>query len=277
LSAGQPLRVFFSIHARPVGLWRIFLSKEFFMRAIHRLSCISPLLALLGWGAAAQAHQIWLEQPTGQNAVIRFGEFGENLREASPGLLDRFGQPAATLLSPKGDTALTVTKAADGFTLSAKPAPGTSVVAEDPAFPLRRFTQNGKEVTSWYHPGARYATTLEAQPPRLTLDITPTAKAGEFRLTFKGQPLPKAKVQVLVQSGWGKEAHSDEAGLVHFDLPWKGQYVVEASHIDRTPGERPGAAGPEKYDGINYVSTLTFVQAAGVAPLPAGPAAAPNR
>ena len=40
----------------------------------------TAILAATGFGAAAQAHQIWLEQPAGQNAVIRFGEFGENLR-----------------------------------------------------------------------------------------------------------------------------------------------------------------------------------------------------
>lgn len=245
------------------------------MKAFLRILAAAVLSALAA--GAATAHQIWLEQPDGQNPVIRFGEFGENLREASPGLLDHFGQPTATLLSPKGETVLTLTKAADGFRLSGKPGTGEGIVAEDAAYPLRKFKQGDKDVTSWYRPAARYATSLAAQAPRLTLDITPTGNAGEFKLTFKGQPLPKSKVQVLVQSGWGKEAHADEAGLVRFDLPWQGQYVVEASHVDRTPGERPGAAGPEKYDGINYVSTLTFVKADGGAPLPAGPAAAPNK
>ncbi|MDR1647260.1 MAG: hypothetical protein LBR88_04385, partial [Zoogloeaceae bacterium] len=77
---------------------------------------------------------------------------------------------------------------------------------------------------------------------------------------------------IVVQSGWSKSAHSNAEGLVRFDLPWRGQYVVEASYIDRTPGERQG----EKYDGINYVTTLTLVRPDGVAPLPAPPAAKPN-
>lgn len=61
--------------------------------------------------------------------------------------------------------------------------------------------------------------------------------------------------------------------MARFDFPWKGQYVIEASHVDRTPGERAG----EKYDGIDYVTTLTFVKPEGVAPLPACPAAAPGK
>ena len=38
---------------------------------------------------SASAHHLWLEAD-GQGAKLYFGEFEENLREASPGLLDRF-------------------------------------------------------------------------------------------------------------------------------------------------------------------------------------------
>jgi hypothetical protein len=61
------------------------------------------LIALLGAVTPAQAHQIWIEQAEGQNAVVRFGEYGENLREASPGLLDKFAKVTATLISAKGE------------------------------------------------------------------------------------------------------------------------------------------------------------------------------
>lgn len=42
----------------------------------------------LSFIAAAAAHQIWLERD-GEGMRIYYGEFDENLREASPGLLDR--------------------------------------------------------------------------------------------------------------------------------------------------------------------------------------------
>ena len=45
----------------------------------------------------------------------------------------------------------------------------------------------------------------------------------------------------MTESGWSKEAHTDEQGLVKFDMPWKGIYVAEVSFNDRTAGERAGA------------------------------------
>ncbi|WP_038206214.1 DUF4198 domain-containing protein [Xenophilus azovorans] len=236
---------------------------------------LTLLAAALGFAAAsASAHQIWLEQPAKGSAVIRFGEFGDNLREASPGLLDKFGKPAATLVSAQGEEkSADGSKTASGFALPFAARQGESIVAEDASYPLRKFKQGDKEVTSWYHPGARLITGFAAQQPKLALDLVPAGQPGEFKLFFKGQPLPKAKVALVTQSGWAKEGHTDEQGLVKFDMPWKGQYVAEVSHIDRTPGERAG----EKYDGVSYVTTLTYVKAAGVAPIPAGPAAAPNK
>ena len=50
----------------------------------------AAMAALLSFGliGSAAAHSIWVERE-GDGARIFFGEFDENLREASPGLLDR--------------------------------------------------------------------------------------------------------------------------------------------------------------------------------------------
>lgn len=230
--------------------------------------------------ASVQAHQIWLEQPAGQPTVLNFGEFGENLRETSPGLLDKFGQPRATLISAQGEQALDVVKTATGFTIAGKAAAGESIVAEDPFYPLYKTKQADREGMGAYHPAARYVSGFTAQQPKLALDVVPTGRSGEFQVFFKGQPLPKAKVGVAVQSGWEKKAESDAQGLVRFDLPWQGRYVVEATHSDRTPGERAALAagkGAEKYDSVSYVTSLTVAVADGIAPVAAGPAATANK
>ncbi|MDR2092370.1 MAG: DUF4198 domain-containing protein [Azoarcus sp.] len=240
------------------------------LKALTRIFCTG--IAVFGLCATARAHHVWVEQPEGGNAVIRFGEFGQNLREASPGLLDNFGALTARLVAKGGAKPLTPTKAATGFTLPVKLAPGDSLTAEDAAFPIRTFTREGREIRNWYWPAARFITDFAAQSPSLALDIVPTGKPGAFKVTFKEKPLDRTEVQILVQSGWSKKAYTNAEGEVSFDLPWQGQYVVEVSHIDRTPGERKG----EKYDGINYVTSLTLVQPTGIAPLPAGPVATPN-
>lgn len=234
-------------------------------------------IALLGLMLPVQAHQIWIEQPEGQNAVIRFGEFGENLREASPGLLDKFVKPAATLVSTKGEQQSDATKSTNGFTLPFKAASGDSIVAEDASYPLYKWKQQDKEVMNRYYPAARFITTFAAQQPKLTFDLVPTGQEGEFRLFFKNEPKAKTKVTLVTQSGWSKEAQTDEKGVVKFDMPWSGTYVAEVSFNDRTPGERPGAGGVEKFDAVSYATTATYTKSTGIAPIPAGAAATPNK
>lgn len=233
--------------------------------------------ALLAASGASQAHQIWLEQAAGESAVIRFGEFGDNLRETSPGLLDKFGKPVATLVSAQGEKAADGRKTGTGFALPFKAGKGDSIVAEDAGYPLYTSKKGEQELRNWYHPAARLITGFAVQAPRLTLDVVPAGKAGEFKVIYKGQPLPKAKVVLTVQSGWSKEAHADEQGLVQFEMPWKGTYVAEATHDERSGGERTGPNGAEKYDGVHYVTSVTYVKPDGVTALPAGPAAKPNK
>ena len=242
-------------------------------RALGALGVLS-LLAVLG---SAQAHQIWIEQPAGgRTAVVRFGEFGENLRETSPGSLDKFVRPTATLLSPRGERAVPARRTADGFALPFGAADGEAIVVEDADYPLYAWKQGDRETQNRYHPAARLVTRLAPQPPRLALDLVPIDATGGFRLYFKGEPRPRTKVTLVTQSGWAKEAQTDAQGQVRFDLPWKGTYVAEVSVNDRAAGERPGANGPEAFEGTSYVTTLTYVKATGVAPIPAGAPATPH-
>jgi hypothetical protein len=238
---------------------------------------LTVLLALGAFSTAAPAHQIWIEQPPGEDAVIRFGEFGDNLREVSPGLLDKFGKPSARLVSAQGERAAPGRKTAAGFALPFTAGPGETIVAEDASYPLYIYKQGDQEISNWYFPAARLVSGFAAQAPRLTLDLVPTGKPGEFRLFYQATALAKAKVTLVTPSGWSKEAHSDAQGTVEFEMPWQGVYVAEVSHPVRTPGERIGGNGPEKYDVVNYVTTLTFAKPDGLAPIPAATPAAPGK
>ncbi|WP_029007938.1 DUF4198 domain-containing protein [Azospirillum halopraeferens] len=235
------------------------------------------IVALLAGTLSAQAHHIWIEQADGRDAVIRFGEFGENLREESPGLLDTFVKPAGTLVSATGERTADAGKAADGFTLPFRAANGDSIVAEDALYPLYAGKDGERTTANRYLPAARLITGFAELPPRLVLDLVPAGQPGQFKLFFNGQPRAKTKVTLVTQSGWSKEDYTDEAGLVSFDMPWKGTYVAEVSITDGSPGERTGANGPEAYDGVSYVTTATYVHAEGLEPIPAGPAAAAHK
>ena len=158
-------------------------------------------------------------------------------------MLDKFAKVTGTLISAKGEQKSDATKTANGFTLPFSAAPGDGIVAEDASYPLYIWKQQGKDVTNWFYPAARYITSFAAQQPKLVFDLVPTGQEGQFKLVFKDQPKAKTKVTLVTESGWSKEAHTDEQGLVKFDMPWKGVYVAEVSFNDRNGGERAGANG----------------------------------
>lgn len=244
------------------------------------------LAATAATATTAFAHQLWIESVPGQPAIARFGEYAHNLREASPGLLDRFGAPTGVLLGSEGETPLRVIKEATGFRLSIAEGQritlgaAENLVVQDLRYPFYKSRQGDVEVHTWYRPAARYATSFAAQVPRLALDIVPTGRDGEFRVTHNGQPRSKTRVTIAERSGWTQEAQSDAEGRVSFTLPWQGLYVLETNHMDRTAGERPLAASSpgegamaERFDRVHHVTTLSVLKAGGLAALPVTPAA----
>src|ERR1044072_2844379 len=87
------------------------------------------LAALLSFGRVGPAapHTIWVERE-GDGARIYFGEFDENLREASPGLLDRLKPEAKVAGSAK---ARKVDKTAGFFAVAGPVGKDDSIVAEN--------------------------------------------------------------------------------------------------------------------------------------------------
>jgi uncharacterized GH25 family protein len=196
-------------------------------------------------GGPALAHHVWLE-PEGPGVKLYFGEFGENLREQSPGLLDRL-QPQAKAISSEGERALGVEKSAKVFVLSGKVEPGDSIVAEDVRYPVFERKQDGATRRGIYLPAARFAPDRAVREAVLDLDVVPVA-GDRFRVVFKGKPLPKTKVSVIARSGWVREIHAAEDGTFAVVLPWRDTYVIEVHHTDKTAGKR----GEESYDFVDY-------------------------
>jgi uncharacterized GH25 family protein len=228
--------------------------------------------------ASVHAHHIWLEQPSaGGSAQLYFGEFGGNLREASPGLLDKFVKPSAHKLGKAEPVPLTLSKGAQSYALSARARAGESLIAEEANYPISERKQGEQTVRSLYHPAARLVTDWSEQAARLKLDLVPTGRSGkegrELRATYNGQPLPKAKVVVVTAAGWSQEHRTADDGTLRVQLPWRGSYVLELSHNDAGGGEREG----QRYDRASYVTSLTVVQAKGLPQLPAAPPAPPNK
>lgn len=230
----------------------------------HRFTPLrAALLACAALAAAhtAHAHQVWLENAGGQ-ARLHFGEFNENLRETSPGRLDQFKGVPVLEQQRTGAAASRVDGklGKDAFVYTTTGAPDT--LFAKPSYPLIDRSKRNLPAMVW-QPSARWVAGL-TQPvaPTAPLDLVPTGKPGELKVVYKGAPLPKAKVQLAAPSGWTREVETGEDGTVTFVTPWKGQYVAEVKHSDKTEGT---TAQGEKYGEASYVTTLTFVLADGMA------------
>jgi hypothetical protein len=199
---------------------------------------------------------------------IYYGEFDENLREASPGLLDRLSPQAKLAM---GERALKVDKSAGFFAVSGAVGADDSVLAEDVRIAERRGGE--KPVRVLARLGARYVADFKERAPVNTLDIVPAGKPGAFKVFYQGKLLAKAKLDVIAESGWKREFKTDEQGAVEAALPWRGTYVIEVQHSDVTPGK----LGEESYDAMRCASTLSFHLADGPQGPPMPPAVAPKR
>src|SRR5882757_1067721 len=230
---------------------------------------LAALLALSFIGAAS-AHSLWLERQ-GDGLRLYFGEFDENLREASPGLLDRLSPQAKVAVAGEGDKALKVDKMAGFFTVAGVVSVDDSVVAEDVRIAERRTAEKVTRVLARL--GARYVADFKERLPVNTLDVVPAGKPGAFKVFYQGKPLAKAKRELIAESGWKREFKTDEQGAVEVPLPWRGTYVIEVQHTDATPGK----LGEEAYDTLRCASTLSFRLADGPPGPPMPPAASPKR
>ncbi|WP_298376139.1 DUF4198 domain-containing protein [Azospirillum sp.] len=202
---------------------------------------LSALLLTVAATTGAQAHMIWLERD-GAAARAYFGEWAEDLRETEDTHLKRIPTPQAVT---RGGGAPVVTRAPDHFALAAVPAGDVRVrtggVNDKSSYTLFQ-AKVGREDTTGL----------------MALELVPqTAGGSVFTLLLNGQPLPKTQVTVFGPPKWSKELRSDDAGRVTIPTPWPGQYVVEASHVEKQDGALDG----KPYNQIRHVATLTFTTA----------------
>jgi hypothetical protein len=244
--------------------------EDIYMHRPIALFAVAALLSL-GFAGPASAHFLWLE-PEADGARLYFGEFEENLREASPGLLDRLTPlPEAKLDASSGTKPLKVEKSPTSFVIMGGRGPTDSIVAEQVRVNERK--QGDKVTRTLGRLAARYVPDFSERAPALTLDIVPAGKPGAFKVVYKDKPLPKAKLELINQSGWKRELRTDEQGVLVVALPWKGNYVIEVEHLDPTAGTQ----GAEAYDGMRFVSTLSFKVAEGGEAPPTPPVFTPKR
>lgn len=216
--------------------------------------------ALFSISSAVLAHAVWLERDA-KGVQLYYGEYDEAKREASPGRLDDIGTPN---LYAQGES-VAGTKGGNAWHYAV--AKGSAVRAEALESPVRDWRKQGIGIVKPLF-FARYADSAQVQSPEALLDLVPTGKQGEFQLFVNKQPLAGVKVVVVAPNGWLREIKTSAEGRIDVDMPWRGVYVLEATHILPGAGEFNGLA----YEGRRMRSTLSYRQAKG--PATFSPAAA---
>lgn len=237
----------------------------------------SVLVSLvLGLTTMSHAHHIWLEQHT-DHAALYFGEFGQNLREVSPGVLDKLTNPKATKVTVgEPDQVFDLSKLTNAYHAQVKLAEDSSLLVTDPDYAVFERKQGEQVIRGQYVPAARLLGSLQKQQPKLKLDIVPTgqtsANTAEFQVWFNQQPLPNVEVDLWTASGWKQTLRTDQDGKLTAAVPWQTVYVLELNHKEQIAGQKNG----QPYDHSSYTTAVTFYQKQGLAQLPAKPAAPPN-
>jgi len=213
---------------------------------------ISAIL-LLALSENAQAHFVWLERDGDGPARAYFGEWIDDIREKTGGLLDRFKAPRA-FLGTSNDL-LPVKRNENNLEFNAKGRGDVRFV--DSSVPPREDKEKGGATKTIYYAKAGRAETAA----KLDLELVPTTANGNtIVLVFFGAPLPKAEITIIGPPKWEKPLVTDEQGRVTVRTPWVGRYVLEVTHFD----EKAGGSGDEKFNRTRHISSLSFVAQQGI-------------
>ena len=180
------------------------------------------ILALLD---SVHAHFVWLERDGDGPVRAYFGEWIDDIREKTGGLLDGFKAPRVFLGA--SETPLPVKRNENNLEFPAKGRGDVRFV--DSSVPPREDKEKGGITKTIYYAKAGRSETVV----KLDLELVPTTANGKsFVLLFFKAPLPKAELTIIGPSKWEKPLVTDEQGCVTLPTPWAGRYVLE-SHLLR--------------------------------------------
>ncbi len=218
-----------------------------------KLISLFTMLATMSLVPSAHAHFVWLERDGDGPARAYFGEWIDNIREKTGGLLDRFKAPRAFLGA--STEPLPVRRNDNNLEINAKGRGDVRFV--DSSVPPREDKEKGGATKTIYYAKAGRTETAA----KLDLELIPTAPNGNtLMLVFHGAPLPKAEVTLVGPSKWQKPLVTDDKGQITLPTPWSGRYVLEVTHFD----DKSGGSGNEKFNRTRHISSLSFVQQDGM-------------
>ncbi len=151
-----------------------------------KLIALFTMLATLTLIPAAQAHFLWLERDGDGPARAYFGEWIDDIREKTGGLLDRFKAPRVTVGA--NNEPLQVKRNENNLEFAAKGAGDVRFV--DSSVPAREDNEKGGTTKTIYY--AKHGRSETAA--KLDLELVPAEANGKtFVLIFLGSPLAESR------------------------------------------------------------------------------------
>lgn len=203
--------------------------------------------ALLFAGSAA-AHEVWLERDGSGPVRVYLGEPAEPLPPGGDPEFANLKKPVV-FTTDRSQPAPLVRKADH---IEAAVSGTGDVRAQDDSVFEPWKSGDKLEGAAFYARAGR----TEAKAV-LDLEIAPIAAGSDtFFVTYKGEPVPDASVNLVNPDRWSKTFKTDSAGRVTIPTEWNGRYLLAVSH----PVEGPAKLAGKDVAKVWHTSTLTFVK-----------------
>lgn len=178
------------------------------------------------------------------------------MREISGGRLDEMAKRETFVIPVTGNKQLVeATTTKDHFEVSAS-SRVRGFLTQKLDYGVKDWSKSGIGIVKPMFYARAWVPGTDLPKPELKLDITPADKGGKsVRISFNGQPLAEAKVNVHAPNLWSRELEADKDGLLAIPTPWPGSYVIEVIYLEKAPGTYNGVA----YESVRHRATLTVV------------------
>lgn len=211
------------------------------------------------------AHALWIETPVtgkvGQKQTVKvyYGEYADLGRDSVSTWYSDVKEFSLWLVGPDNKkTQLTVSPGVNYFEGSFTPGQNGSytVMVSHEAKDLGgttkyHFLSSASVSVGKVMPVATHNTNaLRLHVNDLTsLKVKNKVKMNAF---LKDAVASKKALTVFSPTGWSKEFYTDENGAFEFTPLWPGTYVVEITHMDKTPGKHHDKDYAATWKGATY-------------------------
>ena len=166
-----------------------------FIKPILALACCASLLA----SGVAQAHYLWLESGT-KGAVLYYGEVDVQLKEKSPGKLDRMSGVQAFVSTGDQVKPVDINRTANHLAIASGKSP--NVVALEESLGVADLSKYNLGIAKSNYYARLGQPFVSGTTSPLALDIKQGNTANAFILLYRGQPLKNAKLEVIAPNTW---------------------------------------------------------------------------